>query len=128
MGCDIHIFMERQNGEGKWEDWKEMPEELIPDGRNYFVFSFLFGFRGSDPGLFKLRGWPEERFFTDDYEDNCYGHSYLTYEESQKIKWPENIENTEFAIFCDYVWPRMRIYNFEKNEYFPTRMLVCFDC
>lgn len=58
MGCDIHGFAEvRPDDKSNW--WRE---DLMPDGRNYLLFSVLAGVRG---GLYpdvihSPRGIPED--------------------------------------------------------------------
>ena len=47
MGCDIHVFLERKNKDGKYELVKEL--DGTASVRNYRLFAALAGVRGEGP-------------------------------------------------------------------------------
>lgn len=111
MGCDIHLHFEKKNKEGKWEPIV-IDKKLIPDDRNYDVFTFLAGVRGSFEGFFPRRGFPEgttacvEETLDSWMGEHSFTHAYL--DEILKAPWKEyQLDGCYFHIFCDEVLPRL---------------------
>lgn len=108
MGCDIHVFVERKNEEGKWVavegpnpyygKWdNETPlvlEGWLYNGRNYALFGLLAGVRNETiKPISEQKGIPEDasdewREYT---EDDCdlHSHSYYTLKELEEAEIPE---------------------------------------
>jgi len=132
MGCDIDIFLEIKKPAEDWKPYEDLTDQLYPDERNYETWGFLFGVRTDDyEGLFVSRGWPEdnahkeleEKWDGDPYNTpDWHSYSYMTLDEAEKIKWPEELQESYFCIFCEYVWPLLKGYS--KDEH---RMLVRFN-
>ncbi len=115
MGCDIHLFFERKSDQGIWEDI-DVPPGLLPDERNYDLFSFLAGVRLVDNSLhnqFGGRGIPKDsscyNFFNcSHYENDFFGKTHMYWDEVLKAPWKESgLEECYFRIFCVYVLPRI---------------------
>lgn len=131
MGCDIAIYFEEKDYTGKWKEVEVKPNNILPKGRCYKIWAFLFGVRneeewGYNP-LFAYRGLPEDCSMKDiieDYEDYS-GHSwtYLYANEVENIVWPEEFQDYYFKIFLEYVFPNVSTI-YEKPE--NIRMIVCF--
>lgn len=94
MGCDIHIFLERQNGTNKWVDCTPYKRDGFDDtlrpqdrySRNYLLFSILAGVRdysGAVEPIAPPRGVPDDcsngyREFVELWEPDGHNHSYFT--------------------------------------------------
>lgn len=101
MGCDIHLYREKQVG-GKWvaadnfvKQYDDEPAD-VPYGerftdRNYKLFAFLCdGVRGSYPFSMKERGMPlrmcdEIKAINDMWGQDGHSHSYLYLHELKEI-------------------------------------------
>ena len=131
MGCDIHLYIEKKGVNG----WEELPiaEELIPDERDYEVFSFLAGVRGNNGEHFADRGIPEDSSIPtgdDDFwlGDHSYTYAYL--DEILSAPWEEaGLQWRYFPIFCEYVLPRLdtRFGWYGDEEKRDIRILMGFD-
>ncbi len=95
MGCDIHMTVERLEGDGFDEDrrplWQSMspPKDEYgdyewPEDRNYTVFAALADVRRRDTGtpISKPRGIPEDasgraRRMHDEWSSDGHSHSWL---------------------------------------------------
>lgn len=107
MSCDIHLHFERRiDGQ-----WKEIPIDdcLMPTDRNYEVFGFLAGVRGSLNGVFSDRGLPLDcSDNTFGYSSDYFAHTYAYLDEILNAPWKRyNLENAYFYIFCRHVLPRL---------------------
>ncbi len=116
MGCDIHLYIERKNKEGKWEEIKDIPETLIPDGRNYSVFAFLANVRNhGDTKIkpqFEGRGFPDDTSIpendTDDFWIGDHSFTYASLNEILNAPWEEfELKDSYFYVFFRYVLPRL---------------------
>jgi len=135
MGCDICIYFEEKNYEGKWKEIKISPSNILPDGRYYQVWAFLFGVRNDEKWnynpLFPFRGLPEDCSMHDvreDYEDSysdLHSWTYVLASEVENIKWPDELKDCYFRMFLEYVFPLVST-TFEPME--NHRMTVCFHC
>lgn len=131
MGCDIHLHFEKKNSAGVWEKL-HVPEALIPDDRDYRVFTFLAGVRPTD-GIkpqFALRGIPKDSsvlrsYFGDDY----HSFTYATFLEIMDAPWERwGLNETYFYIFCCYVFPRVCASGvFSNEEERNIRIVMGFD-
>ncbi len=111
MGCDIHLYFEKKVN-GKWEKIK-VDERLQPDDRNYRLFGFLAGVRGTcfEP-QFVGRGVPDDTSLpgtdTRDYYLGDHSYTYAYLDELLKAPWKEaELEECYFNVFCQYVLPRL---------------------
>ena len=116
MGCDIHLYFEKKNKNGQWEEI-QIDERLIPDDRSYGTFAFLANVRNYDE--FKItpqfadRGIPDDTSLpeTDGDDmywlgDHSYTHAYL--DEILNAPWGEaELEGCYFQVFCEYILPRI---------------------
>jgi hypothetical protein len=138
MGCDIHLYFEKKNNQGKWEKI-EIDERLLPDDRDYQVFSFLAGVRNYwkefqiEP-QFADRGIPEDSSCpigeTNNFwiGDHSFTHAYLN--EILVAPWSTYLlDECYFIIFCAYVLPRLcSFYIFlTKEEERNIRVIMGFD-
>lgn len=57
MGCDIHMWVERLENDGKWH---LVPDAKVYSHRNYGLFGWLADVRGWGPPIAAPRGWPED--------------------------------------------------------------------
>jgi hypothetical protein len=101
MGCDIHLYVEVKNPEGKWvspENWTkekgyfDVPcDEKYYTERNYRLFGVLAGVRDSwVTPIDEPRGLPsdvskEVRFATDINSD--HSHSWFLLQELWEVDW-----------------------------------------
>lgn len=131
MGCDIHLYFEKRNEEGKWEKL-EISEFLVPEDRNYALFGQLAGIRGyPDEG----EPWFQERGLPDDYSANKYlgdyGITYATVGEILNCPWErDELELCYFCIFFHHVLCRLvnnglGIYKKDQKE--NIRVIMGFD-
>lgn len=101
MGCDIHTYVEKKEGNhwnalkgknrffGKWEDEEEFTiSNWIYDGRNYELFALLAGVRNTYKvtPISKPKGVPNDlsNSIMKDYEEwgvDAHSASYYTFEE-----------------------------------------------
>ena len=132
MGCDIHLYFEKKNKHGEWEEL-EVDPRLIPDDRNYRLFGFLAGVRNDEiPPQFERRGIPEDTSLPKG--ENGYGlgdhdftHAYL--DEILDAPWKEyELEWSDFYIFCFNTLPKL-LYGigFSKLDERNVRVLIGFD-
>lgn len=141
MGCDIHLYFEQKDKDGKWHEI-DIDERLVPDGRDYRVFGFLSGVRNYDYNpLFENRGIPKDTSMPPNeiecdnngdggfsIGDHSFTFSYL--DEILNAPWKENgLEDCYFYIFCDYILQRL----FTPYECLPeedlrnVRVIMGFD-
>lgn len=132
MGCDIHLYFEKRNKDGKWKQIK-IPESLIPDDRNYKLFSYLGGVRNSGDVIpwFPNRGIPDDSSLPED-EKFCLDihsrtHAYLG--EILVAPWEKmEMQNHYFYIFCVYIIPRLVSCGFLNDEdQMNIRVIIGFD-
>lgn len=115
MGCDIHIYVEKREGD-QWRSADEWADEYgegadVPyrkrfyDGRNYDLFAILAnvrngrGFAGVKTGdgfnpISEPRGLPEDvsqevRAASDRWDSDGHSHSYLTVAEIMAFDWTQ---------------------------------------
>lgn len=138
MGCDIHLWFEKKNGDGKWERIN-IPDNLIPDDRNYEVFAFLADVRNRFPNpitpQFCDRHKPTDTECDgSDYDDNfwlgdhSFTHAYI--QEILKAPWEQySLQDCYFIIFCKYILPRLshRRGWFTDEEEKNIRVIMGFD-
>ena len=108
MGCDIHIYLEKKNNNGKWESldyykkssYSKSGFEVIPiyDSRNYSLFSVLADVRnyGDNEPICKPKGIPNDCYEDIDKEYKEWGWdahsaSYFTLKELKDYKATHNI-------------------------------------
>lgn len=134
MGCDIHLYFEKKNKEDKWEKI-EIDERLLPDDRNYALFSFLSDVRNywddKIESQFANRGVPDDssvdqHFF--DCSDHSITHAYL--DEILEAPWKKaELEGCYFQIFCKQILPRLccfcGILSLEEKK--SIRVIIGFD-
>jgi len=115
MGCDINLYFEQKNTEGKWEKI-DVPERLIPDDRYYELFAFLAGVRNYDDfyitGQFLHRGIPIDascpKEQTDDFYLGDHSFTYAYLDEILKSPWEKvKLHECYFYAFCKHVLPRL---------------------
>jgi len=137
MGCDIHLYFEKRNELGIWEEIK-FDEKLIPNDRDYWLFSFLADVRNyRDPKIlpqFPNRGFPNDSSIPEnDTKDFWIGDHSFTYaylDEILNLNWEEVELNTcYFYIFCKYIIPRLNKFcGFLSNEENKNiRVIMGFD-
>ncbi len=134
MGCDIHLYFEKKNKEGKWQKI-EIDERLLPDDRNYLLFAFLCNVRNYGNCLiesqFADRGVPkdssvDQHFY--DCSDHSITHAYL--DEILAAPWEDmGLDGCYFKFFCDHIIPRICCFcgilsNEEKKN---IRVIMGFD-
>ena len=136
MGCDIHLYFEQKNKEGKWEKLV-IDKRLLPDDRHYLLFAFLANVRNYGYGIepqFADRGIPEDtsmpRTETDDFwiGDHSFTHAYL--DEILAAPWEdENLEGCYFQVFCEDILPRLCSFCglLSKEEEKNIRVIMGFD-
>ena len=141
MGCDIHLYIEKKNKDGKWEKLI-IDECLLPDDRNYSVFGFLAGVRGDyKKPLFPKRGFPDDSSIPKDETehflgDHSFTHAYL--DEILEANWDQlaydidddyKFSESYFYVFCEYVLPRLcsscRFMSLEEKR--NVRIIMGFD-
>lgn len=118
MGCDIHVFLEKKDGDkwlavqgpnpyyGKWDGESELTlEGWLFDGRNYNLFSILADVRnncGAVP-ISMPRGVPEDASMEITKESECIGcdghtHSWYTLKELLEFNWDNSfVENEAYV-------------------------------
>lgn len=132
MGCDIHLYFEEKDHTGKWKEVLVTPDNILPDGRNYPLWAFLFNVRNDLQCRFRQhpfasRGLPEDCSIKYIKENICVDIHSLTYiyaNEVDSIEWPEDFEDCYFKIFLEYVFPEI------SSTYQPLenhRMIIWFD-
>lgn len=139
MGCDIHLYFEKKNNEGKWEKI-QIDERLIPDDRIYSIFGFLAGIRCHEfEPQFEGRGIPNDTSMSpdcmgdggkDDFWIGDYGFTYAYMDEILNAPWKENgLEQFYFYNFFKYVLTRIiNSYGFINNEQQrKIRVIIGFD-
>lgn len=134
MGCDIHLYIEKRNKEGKWEPI-DIPASLMPDDRHYKLFSFLADVRTE--GVWELagqvsgRGIPEDCSISQDLlGDVGHNQTYAYLDEIIHLPWEAaGLADCYFYIFCEYILPRLiddnnPDYHEEKRN---IRIIIWFD-
>jgi hypothetical protein len=137
MGCDIHLYFEKKNKQGVWEKI-EIDERILPDDRNYRLFSFLAGVRNYEEFKFQPqfanRDIPNDTSLpgtdTDDIfmGDHSFTHAYL--DEILRAPWgPPGLEDCYFIIFCEYVLPKLCSFcgSLSKDDERNIRVIMGFD-
>lgn len=136
MGCDIHLYFEKKNKDGKWEKI-EIDERLIPEDRDYDLFAFLADIRNSkqiEP-QFADRGLPTDRSISGDYHDETlwlgdHSFTYAYIDEILKAPWEKaGLQHSYFYLFCLYILPRLmnRCSFLSKEEMRSIRVVMGFD-
>lgn len=134
MGVDINLWFE-QKIDGKWQPL-EIPENLIPDGRDYEVFAFVAGVRRATvikEADFHHRGLPRDRARPNmiDETDSMHNITYATVQEIKNAPWKKaKLENTYFYAFFTEVLPRIvgrQIGFFSHEEEEDIRVIMAFD-
>jgi hypothetical protein len=125
MGCDIHVYTEKQNSQGHWvnsDNWRpnEYYSPYDPDyqnesrwehqsvyhGRNYRMFSALAGVRGGswsdEPQFDEPRGLPDDvsdlvRSESDRWDCDGHSHSYATL--AELMNWVEQQSIIEYSVW-----------------------------
>lgn len=103
MGCDIHIYAEKQNEDGTWEsldtwgnhydeDYESVKyDDAIYHGRNYALFATLVsGVRGEYSFSFEEKGLPDDvcekvQAESDRWDCDAHSHSWLTCQELEEF-------------------------------------------
>jgi hypothetical protein len=145
MGCDIHLYVEKRNTEGKWESvdtWeKEEDDEVLRvpygksfyDCRNYDLFAILAdvrngrGFAGVKLGdgfnpIADPRGLPDDvsenvKALSDSWDCDGHSHSHFTVAELIAFDWTQETNHQGFADFGTFVkWSRWDRKNGESPE------------
>ncbi len=80
MGCDIHMWVERKETDGKWH---LVPDAKVYNYRSYRLFGFLAGVCGDGPAIAEPRGWPDD--MSDELEQ------FLGFD----FEGPENYDNRD---------------------------------
>jgi|KBSMisStandDraft_5_1062788.scaffolds.fasta_scaffold59597_5 hypothetical protein len=134
MGCDIHLYFEQKNKEGKWQKI-EIDERLLPDDRNYLLFAFLANVRNYGNSLikpqFEDRRVPEDssvdqHFY--DCSDHSITHAYLN--EILAAPWElVGLDKCYFKIFCEEIIPRLCSWcgSLSKEDERNIRVIIGFD-
>lgn len=102
MGCDIHIYLEKQNRNNKWCSFdyykksnysKEFVVIPIYDDRNYTLFSILANVRnsGGNKPISEPKGLPDDcckeiLLEYQEWQDDAHSCSYLTLKELKDYK------------------------------------------
>jgi len=134
MGCDIHLIIEVKNNEGKWKSL-EISQDLMPDDRDYRLFSFLCDVRSYDSwelaGRIAWRGIPKDcsskAYFSDLDIHSC---TYAHLDEVLELPWKDALlGESYFFIFFKYILPRLmkgRLYlSYEEKR--NIRVIIGFD-
>ena len=131
MGCDIHLYFEKINHKGIWEQVEITPEEIIPDDRSYYLFAFLFNVRNYEEfkipiSKFSNRGIPEDSCIEKVIEYEClHSITYILGSEISQIIWPEDLKDCYFRIFLQNVFPRISdMWNIDGSD---IRIIIGFD-
>lgn len=130
MGCDIHLWFEQKNKLGTWDEM-DIPENLIPDDRDYDVFAFLANVRGtSDYGpICEGRGIPEDSSSPMKEHDDYHSFTHVYLDEILNARWrEEELDHRYFYIFFAYVLPRLMSCCWINNqEARNIRIIMGFD-
>lgn len=146
MGCDIHIWYQKQNENGEWEDVDVSPRksifgyDLCPlDYRSYSLFGFLANVRNYSeiPPICEPRGWPDDvkEYLARYVEDwDYHSHSWLTIKELMEFDYDKTFVDKEYE-YDDVVIISYR--KFLGEGYFENlkilmkngveRIVFCFD-
>lgn len=152
MGCDIHLFAEKKNGNGQWEsvdkwsnnpeygkyDWYEPEFEIkredrfYTDGRNYNLFCALAGarmweFLGDPIMVSPPKGFPEDgsqqvRKEFEDMAGDAHTASWLTLKELKDFDWTSY--GTTCNAFREEVMPKMEAFGVPDTD---VRIVFWFD-
>jgi len=134
MGCDIFLYFEEKDDKDRWKEIEVTPRSILPEGRHYYAWSFLFGVRdcpefGLDQPLFARRGLPDDFSIKDvreDYENlysDLHSWTYIYANEVENIEWPDDLKDCYFKVFLEWVFPQIYTsYELPEN----LRMTVCF--
>ena len=132
MGCDIHLHFEKRDENGIWHKIA-VPEDLLPDDRDYDVFSFLAGVRNElcddNQGQFAFLGIPKDTCAVEeDLGDHSFTHAYI--DEVLKAPWKRaKLDGDYFYVFCAHVLPRL-LHGYgwlNANEKRTVRVVMGFD-
>ncbi len=137
MGCDIHLYFEQKDKNGKWKEI-EFPECIVPNDRRYGLFSFLANVRNNESWnitpQFPDRGIPDDTSMpkeeTDDFWIGDHSFTYAYLDEILKSPWKEaELDHCYFKIFCEYVIPRLCSFcgSLSKEEERNIRVIIGFD-
>jgi len=134
MGSDIHLYIEKRNKSNKWEVLI-LPEDLIPNDRNYRLFYFLAEVRMDIPweygGQVSERGIPEDCSIPDGFMDtDSHGYTYAYLDEILALPWKAaDLDQCFFYLFFRYIFPRIakdyNSYHFEEAR--NIRIVMWFD-
>jgi len=130
MGCDIHLYLEKQV-KGKWERY-EHDSEIDPTERNYRVFGFLAGVRELIPNdkTNKIgdRGIPPDTSYKENRGDEGYAYigehsfTHATVKELKRLPWSKQDDVIRRSAFCRWLYDA---FPDTKND--SVRLLIGFD-
>jgi hypothetical protein len=142
MGCDIHLYVERQGSDGAWS-----PVEDPFDTRNYRLFAALagvrngVGFAGCDLGdpiepIADRRGLPDDvsesvKAASDEWDIDGHSHSWLTAGELMAHDWDSIVVNrgltrdTDERHFKDGGRAKWVVEYFEQLHEWPPDTEIC---
>ncbi len=98
MGCDIHVYAERKNAAGKWEQI-ELVQPILDD-RSYSRFGFLANVRNYSgiPPIAEPRGLPSDMSAAvtqecEDWKFDAHSSSYLLVSELLEFDYDKPCED-----------------------------------
>jgi len=132
MGCDIHLWVEKRDFDGRWQPAEAYSEDGLYQselyhGRSYKLFSLLAGVRsdGSIEPIAEPRGLPQDMSqilydLAPDYAD--HSHSWLTLRELLDYDWLTPVRTTTQVTMTEFVswtnwgreqgrWPEYSFYS-----------------
>jgi hypothetical protein len=134
MGIDIHIYIERKNEQGTWEEVKIDPR-LIPDKRDHGIWAVIAGVgsvacRGD--ALFAERGFPNDTSYKS--EILLFGKTHVYWDEFlNQDGWTHErlrvcMRHTYFGAFLNHVLGRILDNRYPSSlDKRSVRMLIGFD-
>lgn len=113
MGCDIHFYFEKLNKKtNTWEPYTKIDKSEYPDNRDYEMFAFLCGVKGSlrtygkdisRRGIPKDTSYKEYRLISGGEEYQYLGDhnfTWATIKELKNLPWKKaNLEECSFVRF-----------------------------
>ncbi len=133
MGCDIHLFFEKKNKEGEWEEI-EFDSRLSPCDRYYSLFAFLADVRNysdfKQTPQFAGRGVPIDSVSEFTSEEDYHSLTYASLYEILRAPWKEaKLDSSYFYMFCSHVLPKLTAWcgSLSEEDEKNIRVIMGFD-
>lgn len=124
MGCDIHINVEVQQFDGKWR--KAIDESVCYKMRNYELFGFLAGVRGSLEPVKEPDGLPHDLSseVKTQFKLEQAHHTATSYTLKELMLVLEDCPSRLFADFVEWVDSCYALTDFSNDQ---IRFIIWFD-